>query len=246
MESYGSRRCGCSGARPCGCSRKPKSTCARVCTTLVVDTSWNIPAVGAQAELSIPGVNNILIGSSVYNPAYGSFKIVSFSATTQKLVVTNLGYGNKAPGTIVPTDTYFNVVSPLFTTKGAIDWVPNVRGFTPLTFTLLTAPVKKYWAQEERVEIALSVTGTLGGAAGPVILLSLPIVANGDKDLLSVLITDNGVVTPGYAQVVDAATYGESGDPILAVKKYNNANFTNSGPVTITVDGKYTAAPYNI
>jgi hypothetical protein len=111
----------------CGCTNRSSSRCvttctpcdttstecADICTALAVDNSWNIPACGSDAVLSVPGLTSVLIGAYVYNPTYGWYKVVGFNSTNGPITVRNeCVEGNEAPGTTVPAGTTFAFSPP--------------------------------------------------------------------------------------------------------------------------------------
>lgn len=105
----------CSTTSTCSCSSCTSSStnCATVCTALVVSNSWNVPACGASAILSVAGLTTVLIGSYVYSPSYGWFRISAFdSVNAQITVVNDCLSGNASPGSVVPALTTFIFGAP--------------------------------------------------------------------------------------------------------------------------------------
>lgn len=100
--------CGCSSSKSrCGCTESCV-TCPTVCVVLTVSNSWNIPACGSNAILAVDGLTSVLVGAYVYNPDFGSFKIVGFNSLNGQITVENECIdGNASPGTTVPADTEF-------------------------------------------------------------------------------------------------------------------------------------------
>src|SRR5690242_8821448 len=91
----------------CGCTDECEN-CGTVCTALIVQNSWNIPACSALAVLSVPGLESVLIGSYIYNPSYGAFRITAFDSVNGQITVINECFDqNEAPGTVVPALTEF-------------------------------------------------------------------------------------------------------------------------------------------
>lgn len=105
------KSCSSPCTKACGVCVCPQ--CTAVCTALVVSNSWNVPACGAEAVLSIPGLTTVLIGSYIYNPTYGRFKITAFDSVNQQVTVLNECLpGNAAPGSVVPALTTFIFSAP--------------------------------------------------------------------------------------------------------------------------------------
>lgn len=114
----------CNGG--CGCARV-YTNCSSVCGSLVVTNSWNIPACGMTAVLSVPRLKVLQLNSYLWNPDYGYFQITSFNSNTGEVVVTNTCVdGNEAPGTIIPASTQFIVTDTPFEAKFTFD---NVNSF---------------------------------------------------------------------------------------------------------------------
>lgn len=106
--------CGCTKSTSCGrCSNCNKPTCPaencpEVCTSIIIGNSWNVPACGEKAVVSAPGLKSVLIGSYLYNPTYGQFKITAFDSINSIVTILNECYvGNAPAGTVVPALTQF-------------------------------------------------------------------------------------------------------------------------------------------
>lgn len=152
----GSSKCGGS----CGCSCS--SECTEICTALEVSNSWNVPSCGNQAVLSVPGAYNVLIGSYIWNPTYGWFKITAFDSVNRQITVLNECLSaNATPGTVVPSDTIFVFGAPPGATT--VTFSINAAG-TAYTLTTSTA---NYVFGTTNPEITITQPGTyliLGGA----------------------------------------------------------------------------------
>lgn len=127
----GCNDCDC-GRRNCTCECE---NCPSVCTSIIVQNSWNIPACSASAILSVPGLESVLIGSYLYNPSYGYFRISAFDSVNGQITVVNdCTDGNEDPGEVVPALTEFIVSSPpalssiLFNTQSS--WIVPTCGNT--------------------------------------------------------------------------------------------------------------------
>lgn len=102
----------CGSYSSCGCTKECPS-CAAVCASLQVNNAWNVPACSAQAVLSVPGLTTLLIGSYVWNPTYGWFRVTAFdSVNGQVTVINECLAANAAPGTVVPALTEFIFGTP--------------------------------------------------------------------------------------------------------------------------------------
>lgn len=124
--------CGGSPGGSCGNSNifatpQPYYACAPACQesntkkvvinqfsqALKVANSWNVPACGLTATLSIPGLVSIVIGSYLWNETYGYFEVTAFDSGLQQVtVINNCNDGNAASGTAVPSCTEFINVAP--------------------------------------------------------------------------------------------------------------------------------------
>lgn len=165
--------CGCSSS--CNCKANPN--CTAVCTALVVANSWNIPACDAEAILSIPGLATVLIGSYIYNPTYGVFRITAFDSVHGLVTVINDCLpGNAAPGSVVPAGTTFIFAQP--PAKVSADamnllelhadgfWVPAQDGWIPFNDTATYISANSFsipgdWT--DRVERGDKIKVTQGG-----------------------------------------------------------------------------------
>jgi len=97
--------CGCSDCCTDCCT---DCTCENVCTAMEIENAWNVPSCLSYAVLSIPGLSVALIGSYIYNPTYGWFKVTAFDSVNSQVTVLNeCPIGNAAVGTAVPAGTTF-------------------------------------------------------------------------------------------------------------------------------------------
>ena len=100
-------------ASPCEQDHTKKVVIQQFYTTIKVDNSWNVPACGETAVLSVAGLKSVEVGSYVWNSEYGYFEITSFDAATGEITVTNnCTEGNAVAGTNVPACTDFLVTAP--------------------------------------------------------------------------------------------------------------------------------------
>lgn len=94
---------------------------------LCASTSWNIPACGFTAILKVPGVQNVAIGSYLWNPNYGYFEISSIDVDNETVGITNnCNEENAAAGTQIPACTCFVVTAEPVSTGGASELFPYV------------------------------------------------------------------------------------------------------------------------
>lgn len=84
-------------------------------TAISTGYAFNMPACNAAISISIPGVQQLLVGGYLWNSVYGYLKVISFDYETARATVVNeCQVGNAAPGTEIPSCTLFNVVDPPF------------------------------------------------------------------------------------------------------------------------------------
>lgn len=134
----------------CGCGRT-RCNCGNVgflASAIKIQNSWNVPACGQSALLNVPGCTTIMIGSYIWNPTYGAFKITAFNSVTQQITVKNeCLIGNATAGTVVPACQIFMLEGAPVTAPGtgavsaifpyvAIDFVtPAVSACVDITVT---------------------------------------------------------------------------------------------------------------
>ena len=91
----------------CDCTTDT-TDCASLCTALTVTNAWNVPSCNNSAVLAIPGISVVLLGSYIYNPTYGWFKITAVDSINSQITVLNeCLYLNASPGSVVPAGTSF-------------------------------------------------------------------------------------------------------------------------------------------
>src|SRR5687767_12805012 len=130
--------CGCTKSKkncytPCKCSSccpepcTPRVSCERICTALVADNSWNIPACDAYAVVSFPGLQTVMIGAYLTNPTYGTFLITGFNSINGEVTIQNPCFPDNAdPGTTVAALTEFVYSAGPTLTTYTDDWTPVV------------------------------------------------------------------------------------------------------------------------
>lgn len=100
-------------ASSCQESNTQKVVINQFAVALKVANSWNIPACGLSASLTIPGLVSITIGSYLWNEAFGYFEVTAFDPGQQEVTVINhCNEGNAVAGTNVPSCTEFLNAAP--------------------------------------------------------------------------------------------------------------------------------------
>lgn len=194
--------CGCrssSSSSRCSCSSCTSSctsvveNCTEICTALVVSNSWNVPACGASAVLSVPGLVTVIVGAYIWNPTYGWFRVSAFDSVNGQITVVNdCVAGNATPGSVVAAGTYFTFGSPPANTNTVFTGYstgtnytltgssaalvfgttsPSITIATPGTY-LITAQVKLYTfslatAVSNNVVFSVERTNNTPAALGP-------------------------------------------------------------------------------
>jgi hypothetical protein len=100
-------------APACKEDNKQKIYITQYSTTVKVVSSWNVPACGEEATVSIPGLTSVVIGSYLWNEQFGYFEVTAFDSGLQQVtILNNCNDGNATPGTNVPACTLFVNTSP--------------------------------------------------------------------------------------------------------------------------------------
>lgn len=160
---------------------------------LKVANSWNVPACGLTATLSIPGLVSIVIGSYLWNETYGYFEVTAFDSGLQQVtVINNCNEGNAAAGTAVPACTEFINTAP-----PAADEDPN----TPCVAIDFTAP-----AVSACIDITLN--NTTGITSGDTIQIGSGFYRVAEvkpNDIINIC-NDGDGITPGTSVIaIDAS-----------------------------------------
>lgn len=136
-----------------GSSMCPEDHCQTVikaayAASVKVQNSFNMPACGMSAQLSISGLISITVGAYLWNPGIGYLQVVAFDAYTGIATVqNNCNVGNVAVGTTIVACTLFVVTDPPVGGSGssptgifvAIDFTaPNVGSCILITVTGVT------------------------------------------------------------------------------------------------------------
>lgn len=125
----------------CGCRSTCQEDveCEQVCSALIVSNSWNIPSCGNAAVLLVPDLAVALVGSYIWNPTYGFFRISMFDSINHQLTVVNeCTDGNADAGDVVPADTTFIFGAPPGSTSVTYSQTGSGSGYT---FTNSISPI---------------------------------------------------------------------------------------------------------
>jgi hypothetical protein len=140
----------CSSCSSCSCSSctSTATACTEICTALVISNAWNVPACSASAVLSVPGLETLLVGSYLWNPTYGWFRVTAFDSVNFQITVYNECFAaNAAAGTVVPAGTQFVFGAPPGATQVYFEASSSVSGAVitalqqALTFPSGTQPI---------------------------------------------------------------------------------------------------------
>lgn len=117
--------CNVCRANPCSCSNLvpfyddvpscEEDHCERIYVNqfsfaVCAEDSWNVPACGQTAVLSVPGVRGITVGAYLWHPNYGYFEIQQLNSKNGTIGIVNPCFdGNASPGTQIPKCTCFTV-----------------------------------------------------------------------------------------------------------------------------------------
>ena len=79
-------------------------------TAITTNADFVIPDCGVEAIVTFNSLSQILIGSYIWNPDYGYFKVTAFDYQCSQVTILNECFGeNAAPGTVVKACTLFAV-----------------------------------------------------------------------------------------------------------------------------------------
>jgi len=172
--------------------------------SLEVLNSWTIPACDASAELSIPGLKNIAIGSFLWASAYGYFEVIGFDSTNGQVTVrNNCTDGNASAGTTVPAGTDFTV-----TTSPCIG-TPTLFPFVAVDFT---APANSTCLDITVTNInGLMTNGNVQIGSGTYRVSAI----NGTTNVINIC-NDGAGITPGTAVIAKDAS-GQYQYPVTVV-----------------------------
>lgn len=165
--------CSCNQCKACS---SHNTECPDIAVALEVANAWNIPACNANAVLYIPYLTIALIGSYIYNPTYGRFKIVGFNAVNGQVTIKNeCLIENAAAGTVVPAGTTFVFGNPPTLTEYE-NWVPTVSADGGMTVDPASVVVDEaeYFSIGTTDFFNLTLRFTLGGIADTKIYVTMP------------------------------------------------------------------------
>jgi hypothetical protein len=123
--------CSCSCSSSCTTT---ETTCPAICTALEIQNAWNVPACSASAVLSVVGLETVLVGSYLWNPSYGWFRVTAFDSVNFQITVINECFDDNATaGTVVPAGTQFVFGAPPGATQVYFIAEGNGTGYTITT-----------------------------------------------------------------------------------------------------------------
>lgn len=78
-----------------------------------LNSSWAVPAGDNIALVAANGVVDVLLGSALWNPDYGYFKITGFVLDSYQIWIQRIDHASTAPvGTVIPVNTKFILTVP--------------------------------------------------------------------------------------------------------------------------------------
>lgn len=209
------KKCGCTSQSStccnqgsCCCAKTDPFNCNEVCTSLQIANSWNIPDCDEAAQLSAPCVSNIMVGSWIYNPTYGTFRISSVNSANYTFnVINECDPDNAPPGTMVPALTFFVFGAPPVRTAYD-DWTPVLTGQALMTTTATVVNEANWFSVGTTVFFNLSVSFTIGGTPDDEVYITLPLEGAGNDDLTAFVASgvdgDGTALTAGPVWRVDS------------------------------------------
>lgn len=100
-------------ASPCPENHNSRVVLQQFNADIKVQNTWNIPACGEEATITVIGLKSINLGSYIWNQTYGYFEVVGFDTGSGQVTIENhCNEGNAVAGTTVPACTLFTVVDP--------------------------------------------------------------------------------------------------------------------------------------
>lgn len=218
--------CGCSNSYSSSCCSVP-TNCSEVCGSIILTNSWNIPACGGSAVVVASGSKNILLGSYLYSPTYGYYKMVSFNALTGEILITNECQGaNAAPGTIVPAYQLFAIGVP----PSDIGWTSFSPTATPagamtLSGTAFTQAQYTMNSVSKTVLLNVVFTATVAGTPTGFIDFTLP----------------HNIAGPGADYFVGAGTYTSASSTNVGAAVFRKGSSSTEISVYLLGGGNYAA-----
>jgi hypothetical protein len=238
---------GCSSSNSCSGNTVPATpqpfyACAPACkednkqkifithysTTVKVVSSWNVPACGGSATVSVPGLTSVVIGSYLWNEQFGYFEITAYDSGLQQVtIVNNCNEGNAAAGTNVPACTLFVNTSPP---------AEEADSNTPCVAVSFTAP-----AVSACLDITL--TNTTGITAGDTIQIGsgfYRVAAVKPNNIINIC-NDGEGITPGTSVIAtDAAGNFQYCLQIISTSPCDRDVVESGAVVTCSEDGQVT------
>jgi len=233
--------CGCTKKTTCTCSScspcTVESACPEASAALVIQNAWNIPSCGNAALLYIPGLTNVVIGTYISNPTYGTFKITAFNSVNSQITVQNDCFAeNMAPGTVVPAYTSFVFsMPPTLTTY--TDWTPILTSQNATVLSDVIFDTSEYFTIGTTVFFDVMCRYTSASVASSAMYISLPFTGK--------VLAGTGficAVQPNGIPLGTGRWRVNNTDPSLAVIFTPNANIPLGPNSEISIQGRYEVA----
>lgn len=163
---------------------------------VIVNEEFQIPAKDTDIQVCVQNLTNVVLGSYLWHPRYGSLKIVYWDSCKGKIGLLNEGLqGTAAPGSVVPECTAF---------------VPSSRPCCADqdTFSLFPFLAQDFVVPPVGDQVTLKVTSTFGLATGTIIRIGSCLYhLDTINSSLEIVVTNQGAgCTPG------STIHAEDGD----------------------------------
>lgn len=203
----------CGSFNKCGCTAVPYYQQTDVCVedhclkvyqpqfnfSVCPTSSWNVPQCGQTAILSVPGLLGATVGSYLWHPQFGYYKIISVDAVNGLLGIVNTCVeGNASAGAQVPACTCFVVTDPPVET--------NLSG---------VCVALDFVAPAEDVPLDILLTGTTGLTVGDIVQIGTGFyfLSAIKPDNIVTIINKGEGITPGTPVVA----FDAEGNPLLCL-----------------------------
>lgn len=216
--------CGCSSCR-CGfITQKPyytdacqESGCLEkiyICnysTVIRVQGEWAVPVAGEIVTLNVPALTDIMIGSIIANPDYGSYEVVAIPADEQ-IKVRKTDQNAVAAGTTIPSCTKF---MPSLILEESATWNSfdaNWEAYSGAGAIASILEQNEYVVDGDRVDITLNNEVEISGAVLAGVTFDLPFQAAtftnmGQKIACTLFLSGTGSF-PGTIELLASAAKG--------------------------------------
>jgi hypothetical protein len=178
---YSSCRCGFITQKPYFtdvCQQQPecgeKIYVCNYSTILKVQGEWAVPLQDEIVTLNVPGLTDIIIGSAIWNPDYGSYLVVAIPADEQ-IKITKTEDNTTAVGTPIPSCTKFMTTLP--PTALSSDWASFVCDWRAASGAGAITDITEnnlYSVDGDRVDTALNSIIEITGATIGALQIDLP------------------------------------------------------------------------